>query len=344
MRLQDPGQEATATTEASDAEASQSLLAERLARCNWSEKRDRYAAEMGSVHVLRDAPSPRISVVVVSWVFHPDIVKNLQALASGRLNDFELVFVNNGLAREAYASLEPHINVLVRLKRNTGAYLSRNIGTVFTKAPIILFLDDDGIAAPDLLERHVEAYERYQIISARGICRPKVARGDISPPAQYYLGRHPFPRFADMEGNASYLADSFFAVKGWDDDIWFGHGGRELAYRLAQREPRIERQIYLPDAAIAHDFATDEAHLARKLELQKKSLARLEAKYPGFSASFHRWHRLRNRPYTLPHRRVSPVLRVMKVLDFVVYELVMLPLRALKRHITGRWPFTLRPQ
>lgn len=246
----------------------------------WGHKEDTYAPLFEYVLNLKEVNDPALSIVVISWRFHPDNLKSFMILDKQRDKNFELIFVDNGGRPGEFECLKPYIDTLIRLNTNTGAYLARNVGAAFAKAPILLFLEDDGIPEANLVEAHLSLFDEYDIIACRGVYIPKTDNPLNKMQGHYYISDKEYPTFAHVEGNTSYRADTFFKAGGWDDEIMFGGGGLELYFRLLQVDPDKRKQIYSPRPIIYHDYATDEKHLKNKLEKQKLSFERLRAKYP----------------------------------------------------------------
>ncbi|WP_035244631.1 glycosyltransferase [Desulfonatronovibrio hydrogenovorans] len=246
-------------------------LTKALLHINWTNKHKSYSDYFDFIQETKTVTSPKISIIVISWKFHPDTIKNFQILEKQRNQNFELIFVDNGGKPGEFDELKPYIDTYVRLNTNTGAYLARNIGAIFSKAPILFFLDDDGIPAENIVKAHLDAHEKYDVIAVRGVCRPKTSNPLSEIAKHYYLGQYPFPKYCNLEGNVSFLSKPFFKVQGWDDNIQFGHGGIDLSYRLLQTEPDMTKQIYSPDPVIYHDFASNESHLKNKLQKQQKA-------------------------------------------------------------------------
>ena len=157
---------------------------------------------------------PNISVIVISWRLHPDNVKSFQVLEKQRDQNFELIFVNNGADDKEFEPLRPFIDKYIKLNKNTGAYLARNIGAVFAEAPILLFLEDDCIPESNLIKVHLNLFQEYEIIACRGVCIPKSNNVLNKLAKHYYLGDKSFPIFADLEGNTSYFY-IFYQAGGW---------------------------------------------------------------------------------------------------------------------------------
>ena len=262
-----------------------------LKKINWQEKQKDYLSVYERYEVLNKINSPIISIIVISWRLHPDNLKSFEILAKQRNQNFELIFVNNGASKSEFAPLMPYIDKYIKLNTNTGAYLARNIGSIFAESPILFFLEDDGIPEEDIIKKHLEVYDKYEIIAARGVYKFKTNNPVNKGVCHYFLGDNPFPIYADLEGNTTYKADPFYKVGGWDDDIRFGGGGVDLSIRLLQVEPERRKQIYTPGPVIYHDYAKDKEHLAHKLGKQKKSRERLLTIHPNWDEFLVSWRK-----------------------------------------------------
>lgn len=273
----------------------QTILKKNLNRIQWCEKNNLYAQHIDSHSEFRRNCSPTLSVIIISWRLHPHTVKNLHILKEQQNLNFEIIFVDNGAKPGEFNCLFPYIDTYVRLNSNSGAYLARNIGSVFSRAPILFFLDDDAIPADNIIESHLNCFKKYDVIAVRGVCRPKTNNSLNQLAKHYYLGPKPFPIYADIEGNTSYLASTFFKAGGWDDEIRFGGGGVDLSRRLVEIEPDMRKQIYSPDPIIFHDYAVDNEHLTKKRQKQIESHQRLKAKHHDYDIFLSSWNKLKGR-------------------------------------------------
>jgi glycosyltransferase involved in cell wall biosynthesis/tetratricopeptide (TPR) repeat protein len=265
-------------------------LNSRLEQIGWSSKFERYREIFSWVHKMQVIDKPKVSIIVISWRLHPDTLKSFEILSRQRNQGYELIFVDNGSPKGSFKKLENFIDTYVRLNTNTGAYLARNLGAVFADAPILFFLEDDGLPYDDIVSAHLRTHHRYDVISVRGVCLPKTPNNRINSLAKhYYLGSRPFPWHVNLEGNASYRADAFFSVGGWDDDNRFGGGGPELSCRLLEHEPDWCKQIYSPEPVILHDYAADHEHLQKKTTKQREQVRRIKEKSPGFEEFLKKW-------------------------------------------------------
>lgn len=272
---------------------SANLLSERLNKVNWSAKQSLYDDVFERAVTLREVADPELSVVVISWRLHPDTKANLAKLQQQREHArFEVIFVDNGGQEGEFESLLPYIDTYIRLNRNTGAYLARNVGAVFCSAPILMFLEDDGIPDDQLIVSHLLAHRRFDVIAVRGVYLPKTENPLNDLQSHYYLGSRFFPYPSNLEGNSSYLSSAFYAVGGWDDQIVFGGGGPELAIRLLRHVPDYTKQIYSPISIIFHDYASSETHLKEKWKKQERSFQRLLGIHPDWRDIMGKWKAL----------------------------------------------------
>ncbi|MHC4728500.1 MAG: exostosin domain-containing protein, partial [Planctomycetota bacterium] len=257
----------------------------------WERKLSLYRKFFEHVACLRQVTAPAISVIVISWRLHPDTIKSFESLIQQRNENFELVFVDNGAKPGEFDCLKPFIDTYVRLNQNTGAYLARNVGAVFAKGRIILFLDDDGIPETDILRSYREAFDKYEAVAVRGSIWPKDRNAEPYDGNQNY-GDKPFPYFSCQEGITAYDALVFYYVGGWDDKIIFGGGGIDISRRLLDVEPDMRKQIYLPQIVLYHDRLTDEAKLRNKKKKQSISEERLRRKHSDYRI-FQRYYKVR---------------------------------------------------
>ena len=265
----------------------QILLPQALSYIGWAGKFTRYTEVFEYVDRVRPVADPPASAIVISHRLHPDTLECLRILKASAAGRCEVIFVSNGVASGELAAVREVVDIYVHLNQNTGAYIARNIGAVFAAAPVLVFVEDDCVPYANLMEAHVEAHERFDCISVRGVYEPKTDNPLNALAAHYDLGHSVFPQYVVAEGNASYHSEIFYKVGGWDDEIRFGGAGADLALRLLEIEPDMRRQMYFPKARIRHDYAVDEAHLERKRRLQKQSFLRLQGKHPEYRMA--RW-------------------------------------------------------
>ncbi len=272
-----------------DLELQDDPLIAALKSKNWEEKLSLYRNEFRAVDRIKDVVDPVISIIMISWQMNDEIIETVKLLQDQRDLKFEIILVNNGCEPSDFDVVRDYVDILVHLNSNTGAYFARNVGSIFSSAPILLFLDDDALPDNSLLFAHQEAFNKWDVICVRGVVLSKTGNPINQLARHYDLGDKPFPVYANVEGNVSYDARYFFQVNGWDDEIKFGGGGVDLSKRLLMVEPDMRKQIYIPDAVIYHDYAQDNDHLERKRDKQEISRERLKKKHPDWDEFMLRW-------------------------------------------------------
>lgn len=272
-------------------------LAHRLHSMGWKDRLATYAGVLEHLDTAAQQKSPALSVVVISWQPDENALATLESLAAQREalaaqgRGLEVIFVDNGSDNGFAPRLAPLADTSVRLNANTGAYFARNVGSVFAHAPVLLFLEDDGLPEPDLAAAHLAEHERFDIIMARGVYRPRTDSPLNRFAGHYFLGNEPFPRYCDLEGNASLDTRAFREVGGWDEAIFFGHGGVELSCRLFKHFGQPERMIYTPAPVLHHDYSKSEEHLAAKRERQAKARLYVQSVHPDLDEILDAWNR-----------------------------------------------------
>jgi glycosyltransferase involved in cell wall biosynthesis len=266
------------------------LLHARLKQKDWEYKAQRYMPVFDRVEERRPATEPYLSVIVISYRLHPNTIVSFQELSRQKeLVPFELIFVDNGGQPEEFAPLKPYVDCYVRLHQNTGVCISRNIGAVFSRAPLLLFLEDDGIPDPELIVSHLLLHQCYDIVTLRGIYLPCTnEQGELQSP-NYYLGARSFPWYVSLEGNFSIASQLFFQAGGWNDNLFFGVEGLDLSLRLLQIEPDKRKYMYSPIPVIYHNFYRGDRHFAEKHRKQMEALRAVRQRFPGLDRHLAEW-------------------------------------------------------
>jgi|GEM_PF-541409 len=302
----------------------ENILEQKLAAAGWQNKSQIYNPVIQSAEILKEPTNPVISVIVISWRLHPDTIRNFEALQKQRNTNFELIFVNNGGKDGEFDSLKAYTDIYIKLNKNTGAYLARNIGSLFASAPLLLFLEDDGIPADNFIKAHLSNHNKYDIIAMRGIYAPKTNNPFNNYAVHYYLGEKVKSIYVDVEGNASYRKDIFYKAGGWDDNISFGGGGPELAIRLLELEPDRRKQIYSPDAVLYHDYAVDEEHFNNKRNKQVNSRAYLRNKHKNWDVIIEDWNKYSNTENAIPVEKNKTIVEN-KISEYKIKLSVCIP-------------------
>jgi GT2 family glycosyltransferase len=106
-----------------------------------------------------------LSVVIPTFDRVDRLREALHALSRqvGRCGDFEVIVVSDGSTDDTdryLRSSEPPLPVHAISQENQGPAAARNRGVEAATGDLILFIDDDVVAGPHLVESHLQAHER----------------------------------------------------------------------------------------------------------------------------------------------------------------------------------------
>ena len=107
-----------------------------------------------------DPTEPRFSVVIPTYQRRDLVVAAVRALAAQTGPSAEVVVVVDGSTdgtAAALRALEVDVPLTVVEQANAGRARAVNVGATRARGQVIMFLDDDMVAAPDLLEQHDRA-------------------------------------------------------------------------------------------------------------------------------------------------------------------------------------------
>jgi GT2 family glycosyltransferase len=197
---------------------------------------------------------PLCTVVIPSYNRRATLEMVLEGLAQQTLSadHFEVMVVLDGSTDDSPIMLESWRqsgrlpNLRWHLQPNSGQAQARNTGVQLATTPIIVFLDDDVVPEPELLEAHLQHHVDGRSIAVLGDCLVVREQRD----SLYHLGVWAWwedmyhrralpgrkPGFRDFcTGNVSLRREDFLRVGGFDPDFR-GYGGEdfELGYRLLQ--------------------------------------------------------------------------------------------------------------
>ncbi len=214
--------------------------------------------------------APALSIVIPSYQGTERLPRTLGSLVDSQLTGgYEILVVDDGSTDATVETARGFADRLplsvVRHPANHGRAAARNTGLRQARAPIVLLLDDDMLADPGLLARHLEAHGGGARIGAIGRI---VQDGlDDRDPFHAYLRREefhrrrrlqsaPHPSFGDIwTGQFSLRREDALAAGLLDETITsYGLEDVEFAYRLAGLGVRF---TYLDDAVTHHAAYAD---------------------------------------------------------------------------------------
>ena len=187
---------------------------------------------------FRTSLSPKLTIVIVAYNRHKELLENLYALNDQKEKDFEVIVIDNG---GDLSWLKQHIDEFnfglcgIELELNFGPSPAKNMGTEFAKAKYIAFLDDDAVADNDLVRKIVNHFENYRICGLRGKVLPKSQTNSEDVPANYDLGDQIITTACEVSCLSAFRKDVLVEMGGLDE-LLFGSEGMELSYRICKAQ------------------------------------------------------------------------------------------------------------
>lgn len=248
-----------------------------------------------------------ISIVIPSYQRCESVREVLTALASQTVapEQFEVIVSIDG-STDGTETMLSQITVPYSLRwingKQGGPGMARNRGAALANGEIVLFLDDDIIATPDLLAEHLSAHEE----NPGGVCLGQVrtqSACSLSPWEQYLNQRYEEhydklntpgyrPLFWDcLSGNISLGRELLDRSGGFDAEFAaFKHDDIEFGYRLAALRVQF---AYRPGALGYHRFVKSMEAGLRDAHAEGESAQRLANQYPDLSTKLidARWSR-----------------------------------------------------
>ncbi|HTK46398.1 MAG TPA: glycosyltransferase [Gemmatimonadaceae bacterium] len=237
----------------------------------------------------------RASVVIPTYRRRASLLRALGALATQRIppSEYEVVVVVDGSddgTREAAAAAAMPYALRVLWQKNRGRAAACNAGIAVARGNLVVVLDDDMTATPELLAAHLAAHERPEPVAVIGAA-PVPMTADMPAPARYVgtkFNRH-LERLAEAGGplalrefyggNLSVRRGVLEEVGAFDERFTvYGNEDLELSIRLQEVGVRI---VYEPAAVAYQSYDKDFAALARDHESKGRTAVVLAEKHPS---------------------------------------------------------------
>jgi len=188
--------------------------------------------------------------------------------------------------------------VLFDNDENRGISYGRTKGAELASGEVVAFIDDDGVAEPDWIEKHVEAYRETDAIAVGGYVAPDwvTSKPDFFPDEFYWLVGCTETGFAEdgdeirngYGSNVSYKRDVFLGVGGYDVNTG-RKGDRHIQAHEAPVGIRIREEygqgvLYVEDAVVHHklfEYRGEFRWLVFRSFWQGFSKRVMELLYPG---------------------------------------------------------------
>lgn len=222
--------------------------------------------------------APRCSVVVSSRDRRRSLALLLEALALQTLpaGTFEVIVVLDGACDDSADLLEHWaergmLQLRPRTQAHAGRAAARNAGAALARAPVIVFLDDDVVPAPDALERHVAWHAAGEPIAVLGDYALADRHRSFARLASWAAWEERFhvraapghlPSYRDFAGGHVSVRRTDFQRAAGFDPAFRGYGGEDydLGHRLMKIGVRLvaDRRI-----RAAHHHAVSGTRLVR---------------------------------------------------------------------------------
>jgi glycosyltransferase involved in cell wall biosynthesis len=168
--------------------------------------------------------------------------------------DFEVVVIDDGSSdhtRKVVKSFESILPIRYAYQTNSGLAEGRNNGIRLAKAPIVVFMDDDDVASPRLLEVHLHSHRLYPDLNVGVLGFTDLLPTIADIPLMHFVTRiggylFSYSRLADgatldytyFWGGRSSCKRDLLIQRGLFDPVFkFGCEDIELGFRLKESGP-----------------------------------------------------------------------------------------------------------
>ncbi|MBV9412896.1 MAG: glycosyltransferase [Acidimicrobiia bacterium] len=255
-----------------------------------------------------------IAVVIPTQNRWDVLARTIAGLRQQTTSGFEIVVVVDEGAQ--LPDFLDGVHVVYRNRRGVGS--ARNDGVRATDKDIVMFLGDDTIPEPTLLERHLALHRRHPEVEV-GVLgavpwHPEVARGRLQRWLNWSGTQFDYHTIQGDEAgwgrlyssNVSLKRTLFQKVGGFDEEFMFGYEDIELGLRLHEAGLRL---LYEPEARVWHVHRYEWPAIERRFRLVGGGEYLMVRKHPDFPPFFLR--------KLSSHRPVAPFSPWPWVVDYV---------------------------
>lgn len=204
---------------------------------------------------------PTLSIVVPTFGRTGSLLRLLRSVESQSLRDLEVVVVDqnpDGFLDEVLSGVPELPVVRVRLEPNAAA--ARNRGFAASRAPHVLFVDDDQVLDPTFCERALSVFAEHPAVRCLW---PVVYSGSGREAGLKALRRRaagrPLPGTGifplKTAGSGGILFErSYFRAAGGFDEVLFGYAGMSEDWELTARMRRKGMRVWMDSSLfLFHD-------------------------------------------------------------------------------------------
>lgn len=250
---------------------------------------------------------PRFSVVIPTHQRRDVVVRMIGALERQSSRDFEVIVVDDGSKDDTAAALRElttSFPLLVLEQAHDGQAAARNLGARHASGELLLFLDDDMEADPELLAEHDRSHREGanmvlghiplhpsspSNLLSDGVAgwserrRERLARGGEVPIADLLTGqlsvaRETFERLGGFD--TGFTRDGLFG----GEDLDFGQRLKDEGLRVVFNDAAVSRQLWTVDPAAYLTRAREAGRSAEELHAKHPELAGADDRARTFNA------------------------------------------------------------
>ncbi|UQA58559.1 glycosyltransferase family 2 protein [Polyangium aurulentum] len=278
--------------------------------------RARYAHEVKDLVVHRLVPSPKLTIIVVSYRPREYLIECLQHLRAQTARDvpYEILLADSGGLEHLRSRTASLCDIDLRLRDGILLNEARNTAMAWARGEYVAIVDDDGLVAPTFVEVVCRIFEDPKIAAMRGRIVAKEHPYFCTLAGHYDRGDEMIEDALITEGHMAIRRRVYLLSGGFPDKL-FGHEGIYLAYRIEKTFPGM-RVVYAPELLMRHDYMDGLGKLIRKLRKFTTSVE--EVTSVDKSEEFERYlqaylsRKMPQRPLTLDQKIARSALRTIR--------------------------------
>ena len=275
---------------------------------------------------------PEASVIIVTYNTNKKLLsQNIESLDIQIDNNFEIIIVDNSDKTDVKSIVSSYSLKYIKLNKNYGLSLARNIGTKYARGDIVIFLDDDAIPANDFVEKHINAYKEYNIYGLRGKAIPITHSFYNYLAGLYDLGDEVISCPICLEGNSSFKREVLIEIGGFNPELQGagGHEGLELTYRFFNKYKDKSKLVYYPKAIIYHDGANTFYKYIKKILRSTRHSELITTRFPRIW-EFYSEYNLKPKKLTAPNFIDRIKLKILLKFTAVILKFRKVAIKILK--------------
>ncbi|AGP35698.1 glycosyltransferase family 2 protein [Sorangium cellulosum] len=217
--------------------------------------RAKYAPEVKELIVRREVPSPKLTLIIISYKAKDYLIECLQH-ARGQTAaldvPYEILLADSGGIEHLRPRSAPLVDVELRLTDGIPLNAARNAAIAWARGEYVAFIDDDGLIAPTFVEVVCRVFQDARIAAMRGRIIPKEHPYFCTLAGHYDRGDDVIDDVLATEGHMAIRRGVYLETGGFPDQF-YGAEGVYLVYRIAKAFPDM-RVVYVPDLLMRHDY------------------------------------------------------------------------------------------